>query len=173
MGGAECGGGQAGASLAALGDVDGSGRSAFAVAAYYDSASFDYGGVVWIVRGTEAGPLANHTTLEASDDYWFLGTGIDGGQDVDADGQSDLLLGATGYDNGTGLVLLVSGAALGPSVSAAALDVARAGVVGAAPATYLGSRVVFGNDLDGDGVQEVVSSAPLSDSGDAQRAGAV
>ncbi len=166
-------GGQAGASMAPLGDVDGDGRDEFAVAAYYDNSRTVYGGAVFIVRGEATGPLGDEETLESSEPYSFLGSGLDGGQDVDGDGRPDLLLGATGYGSGRGILTITLAASLDGGSTRDFLDVATGAILGEDTENYLGARAVFVGDVDGDGMVDLATSAPYASAEGLSRAGRV
>jgi hypothetical protein len=165
--------GRAGANLAPLGDVDGDGSAAFLVAAYYDGAKYDYGGAIFVVRGSEPGRLSEQQSIEADGEAWFLGTGMDGGRDIDGDGRPELAVGATGYDGGRGLAALVSSVALEGGGQQSLLSVAAASVSGSEAEAYLGSQVRLIADTDGDGADELFIAAPCASVGGLELAGAV
>ena len=154
-------GSRAGGNLAAVGDLDGDGFSSFAVAAFYDGTRAPYAGAVFLVDSATPAPLSEFTSVETDEPWDFLGVAIDSG-DVDNDGVSELLIGATGSDEGRGAVHLLRArdVAWGSTNLLENLSVAR--VVVPHAEAYLGAQARILPDWDGDGLAEVVSSAPLA-----------
>ena len=80
-----------------------------------------------------------------------------GGGDFDGDGRADLVIGAYNVDGARGAVAVLVDP---PEGDHRVWDVATAVVRGTAPGVELGLNVTSG-DLDGDGIDELVASAPF------------
>lgn len=83
---------------------------------------------------------------------------VDGDHDLDADGHTDILIGAYGANSSIGRVAVLSNAPDGDHV---VWDVADARISGTVPVGYFGGNV-SGGDLDGDGYDDVIASATLA-----------
>ena len=84
--------------------------------------------------------------------------------DVNADGFDDLLIGATGDDGGgaeAGAAYLV----YGPVTADLDLSAADAKLIGENPEDHAGMSVASGGDVDGDGSDDLLVSAPFNDDG--------
>ncbi len=128
----------------------------------YDGASTNGGGVAIYAGASLSGSL----TLTGAD--WLvlgdgaLGTGLWMGGDVDGDGTSDLLAGATSADSAGVLYLLTGGQASG---SYTLPDDQYASWTGEAASDSFGSSVGGLFDLDADGTEDFAVSAPGNDKG--------
>ena len=80
-----------------------------------------------------------------------LGTSVCGLGDVDGDGVPDVAAGSPGYDGGRGRVSVYSG---GSGALLYTIDEPQAG-------SYLGVDVARAGDVDGDGVDDLLASAPF------------
>ena len=160
-------GDQAGAALAAAGDVDGDGLADVLVGAPYLRGDDLWAGGAWLVSG----PATGHLDLEdatarlrgrvGSDQ---AGASVAGAGDIDGDGFADVLVGAPGYDgggSGSGGAWLLRGPLAG-TLSLASADLA---MVGATAEDAAGSSVAGGFDLDGDGRLDLAVGARLDDAG--------
>jgi hypothetical protein len=144
------------------------------------SADLDADGVPELVVGALGGrvactlalptgntPLRGGACLSQEAPYDFLGQAVAAG-DVDGDGGGDVLLGGPGSDaaaSDAGRVWLVGG---GSFAVANIADVAAAAWSGESAGDQAGARVAIGEDLDGDGVGELLVGAPGSDRGGAE-----
>lgn len=101
-----------------------------------------------------------------------LGASLPAVADLNADGWSELLMGAAQANGGRGKVLVVGGE---PWPAGASLDLSQVAVVleGEAPEDALGTAALGGPDLDGDGFPDAFLGAPGADPQGIQDAGAV
>ena len=166
-----------GMSLAGIGDFNGDGIGDFAIGAP-DANTGD--GAVYVIYGQTglSGTTLDVNSLLAADGFVingfgendFAGTSIAGGFDVDNDGISDLLIGAPGYDAGiggieAGAVYILHGSTTIPSGDGTALAFDNAvfettsyfGFGG----SELGRVVSMGEDVNGDGIADIIVTAPL------------
>jgi FG-GAP repeat/FlgD Ig-like domain/FG-GAP-like repeat len=143
-----------GASVATAGDVNGDGFSDVIVGA----PSFDSMGRAFVYLGSFAG-LVNFPswTSENTQMPSFLGTCVGTAGDVNGDGFSDVIVGAT--LSGLGKALIYAGNASG--VSSSNLWFSE----GDQPAAQFGHSVCSAGDVNGDGFSDVVVGAPLFDNG--------
>ena len=161
----EIAGDSAGTSVAGAGDVDGDGLDDILVGAKGWDGNV---GKAYLVMGREGGWAAQTalSTAEASflgettDDY--AGRAVAGAGDVDGDGFDDILIGANDDPAGNaGIVYLVAGRASG-WVQDAPLANADASFLGTDPGDGLGRSLSGAGDLDGDGLDDFLIGAPLS-----------
>lgn len=154
-----------GYSVAVAGDVNADGYSDVVVGA----PMFDNGqsneGRAFVLLGGAAGLVATPVwTAESDQASAQFGYSVAGAGDVNADGFSDVLVGAPFFDNGQtneGRGFLYSGGAGGPSAAAfwtAEPDQASA---------QFGGAVAGAGDLDSDGFDDVAIGAHLADNGQA------
>jgi hypothetical protein len=165
----ESAGGQAGRRISRLGDVTNDGQEEFLVGAVFESSIYNLGGAIYRVGMGGGGDLDTQPALRPAGEAWFLGSGLDGGADVDGDGSPELLVSATGYDQGTGGVWLLSGAMLAVSQTLTSLPSVQGDVVGA----YAGSGLRFVGDVTGDGLEDIAVSAPYTSANGLAGAGLV
>jgi hypothetical protein len=138
-----------GIAVAGLGDINGDGRSDYAVGADQEGQG---PGVVKIFSGANGALLRTHTGPRAS---MLYGAGLARAGDVNLDGVPDLAIGAPHADNGpsssAGKVELRSGADGGLLWQA----------FGQAAGAELGRALSGGADVSGDGRPDVLAGAPL------------
>ena len=147
--------------VAAAGDVDGDGTADVVVGAY----GFGEGGAAFMLSGASLGERAitdAECTLlaEGVDDQ--AGMAVGGAGDVDADGRSDVLVGAPGHSS----VAAFAGAAylvLGPCSGSVDLGAASQRIYGEKLGDTLGSAVAGAGDVDGDGRDDWLVGVPGDD----------
>jgi hypothetical protein len=160
-----------GTSMAA-GDHDGDGADELIVGGYGTSSS---AGAAYIFYGdttrrsgtatsTTATDMATITGGTSSD---YLGWAVGAGGDMDGDGTDEIVLGAYLQDSGgssAGAAYLLYGSGTRRSGSAAA-STTSATILGGAASDYLGYSVAFVDDMDGDGLDELLVGAYQQDTG--------
>lgn len=137
----------AGRFLAGVGDVSGDGVPELLLGS-------DRVGEVWLVSADRTG---NHTvddadTIISSDSLSLFGSAVATAGDVDGDGSRDLLVSAPNTGASAGTVYLFAGPVASGTLSPSD---ARSSFAGAT-ADYAGSVLDGGQDLDGDGLPDVV-----------------
>ncbi|MDP6933112.1 MAG: integrin alpha, partial [Myxococcota bacterium] len=149
-----------GHSVASAGDMDASGESEILLAAPYANA---YNGEVYLFEG----PLSGSSYSTSDADVLFEGEtksylgfqGVGTAGDVDGDGNSDILLGASCIGSGTyaGETYLFLGPLTGSSFAPSSdADLVISGDSG----DYLGQGLGSAGDVDGDGYDEILAGAP-------------
>jgi len=160
-----------GAAVAA-GDVDGDGTPDVAVGASRDSTGASYAGSAHVFHGPLSGTYGEvdaDITLASSSRSAYFGAAIDVGGHTDDDGVGDLLVGSYALSSAStygGAAYLFSDPESGVAGDATGT------VLGTSVYEYLGYRVAFAPDVDADGYDDAVLSAPSS-SGSASYGGAV
>jgi hypothetical protein len=175
--GASTGGDRAGQSMTAPGDLDGDGLADLLVSDHY---AYGQRGAAYLVLGSSIPwggtldlGLADAVFRGASGDR--AGQNVGGGGDFDGDGIPDLYIGAARADDfasNSGKTYIVTGAqAL--SWGDDYLNGAHAARVAEAIDDSLGTHNDPAGDLDGDGLDEILISAPTHDPGGASNAGRI
>ncbi|HJN76143.1 MAG TPA: integrin alpha [Myxococcota bacterium] len=150
----------AGRDISPAGDIDGDGLADLFISSYYSGDAYQAGSA-YVVLGASITP-GSHPLAEADiivrgeEEFEFVGRSIDGGEDLDGDGEDDLLVGSMGWDNQRGRVCQISGAAL---QSGPLGDVASSCALGEAVADNMGMDVAGVGDVDGDGLGDVLIGA--------------
>ena len=164
---------QLGAAIAGGCDLDGDGFDELIVSAPYNDEAGSNSGRTYLFLG---GALSPGDSLDIdSPDYAlpgevaadYSGTALDCGGDVDGDGLEDLLVGAPGHDkngSGSGRAYLLSGADFGTSAEIDLSD-AHASLSGESASDEVGSVVAGGQDVDGDGFDDLLLATWLDDEG--------
>jgi hypothetical protein len=149
-------------SLANAGDVNGDGYSDLAIGIPdYDNGQTDEGRVVVYFGGTTGFGTTANWTMEINQAGASFGDAV-AGADVNGDGYSDVLVGASNYTNGQqneGGVFVYNGAAAGLSLEpnmTAESDQAF---------SEFGGSVANGGDFNGDGLTDMFIGAPMYDNG--------
>ena len=161
-----------GLSVAGAGDVNGDGYADVIVGArFFDAGQGDEGaafvfpgGATGVQDGSPATALA---TVESDQATGFLGQGVAGAGDVNADGFADVIVGAPSFDagetgEGAAFVYLGSAAGIEDGDPTTADTVLQSDQVAAA----LGSSVAHAGDVNGDGFSDIAVGAPDFDAGE-------
>jgi hypothetical protein len=165
-------GGQLGISVAGAGDVDGDGYGDVVVGAHtYDAGQTDEG-AAFVFLGSATGiadgtPANAHARLESDQADAWMGVNVGGAGDVDADGFSDLIIGARLYDAGEtdeGAAFVFLGSASG--IADASPATAHAQLEGDQASAWMGYSVDGAGDVDGDGYSDVIVGAGRYDAGE-------
>lgn len=158
----------------AAGDFDGDGLCDLAVGALQPTADVGNDGAVMLYRGVAPTPPGRGGIEELPARMWAATTGNRGSRfgefvemgDVDGDGLADVLASHFLWDvaegNDAGAARLFRGRALaGPAAAIEQADSAEWSHVGTRGGDFTGMRVLL-EDMDGDGLLDVVSSDPRS-----------
>jgi hypothetical protein len=142
--------------VAAAGDVDGDGLDDVLAGASWDSTYTTRGGAVYVLT---APPLGEHAVADVAARLYpregsAYASAAVGAGDVDGDGFGDVLVGAAAA-GGAGAAWLVRG----PITETMALDDADARFDGEAGHDDAGRALAGGEDVDGDGLADVVVGA--------------
>ncbi len=164
----EAAGDRAGLVVAAAGDVDADGYGDMLVASYLNDRGATNAGAVYLVLGRASG-LAPDTSLEEADAVYegedandYAGRSASGAGDVDGDGFADILIGASGADDGgadAGRAYLVRGSASPTTMSLEDADLIVTGTEAGAEFPYV---LAEAGDLDGGGNPDIVLPAYTS-----------
>jgi hypothetical protein len=153
-----------GVSVASAGDVNGDGYSDVIVgAAGYDNGQTDEGRV-YVYLGSPAGPAISPAwTAESDQVFANFGISVAPAGDANGDGYSDVILGASFFDNGQ----TNEGRAFVYLGSAAGLATAPAWTAESDQASaYFGVSVATAGDVNGDGYGDVIVGAYQYDNGE-------
>jgi hypothetical protein len=152
-----------GSSVSTAGDVNGDGYSDVIVGASGYSDALTVGGKVFVYHGSASGlSAAANQTMTVNQSGAFFGSSVSDAGDVNGDGYSDAIVGASYFDNGQtdeGRAFVYHGSASGLSATAswtAESDQAFA---------RLGQSVSTAGDVNGDGYSDVIVGAHLYDNG--------
>jgi hypothetical protein len=163
----EADGDQMGWSVSGAGDTDGDGLADLLLGVYDQYEGGAYAGAAYLVRGPVTGILdlsLADAKLVGEAAFDFAGQSVSGAGDVDGDGHDDLLIGATGHDEGhatgspyaPGAAYLVSGSVTGT----VDLSLADAKLLGDEDEDAAGFYVSGTGDVDGDGHHDLLVGAP-------------
>ncbi len=156
-------------SALATGDMDGDGRGDIVVGARDDDTSGANAGGVWVLRGSDIATgrvRADATPLQiyGRTAYDYLGAAV-ALTDLDGDGSDDLVMGASGVDDGAssgGATYVYYGSMSG---FATVTGIADAQLNGAQAYGNLGSALAGIGDQDGDGKDDLLVGEPNSSVG--------
>jgi hypothetical protein len=152
---------QFGYSVSTAGDVNGDGYSDVIIGAdLYDNGQTDEGSA-FVYHGSASGlPATVNWTAESNQASAHFGVSVSTAGDVNGDGYSDVILGASYYDNGQtdeGKVYVYHGSASGLSASPSWTAESDQ------PGEQFGSSVCTAGDVNGDGYSDVIVGAPYAD----------
>ncbi|NML22937.1 T9SS type A sorting domain-containing protein [Pseudoflavitalea sp. G-6-1-2] len=157
-----------GVSVASAGDINGDGYNDVVVGA----PGYDFGagqtdeGAVFVYLGSAAGMVNSSAyVLEANKANTGLGISVASGGDINGDGFSDIIAGASRYDNSgltdRGAIYVWYGATGGLSSTTAVI------IQGVQAGAQLGHSVSSAGDVNGDGYSDVIAGAPAASYGEA------
>lgn len=159
--------GRLGFALASAGDQDGDGHTDLLVSAYQAETTEAWAGEVYLLLGplTRDGQVGELATARISGTEFLQGFGsaLSLGGDVDGDGQPDVLVAAMTEEDYAGGAYLFTGPLSGTSTS----EDARAHFLGEGPDQLFGWSLQGGADIDADGFDDILVSAPYWDGGSA------
>ncbi|MCB0397363.1 MAG: FG-GAP repeat protein, partial [Flavobacteriales bacterium] len=146
-----------GFSVSSAGDVNGDGYADIVVGApYFDNGEAEEG-AAFVYHGTINGiNTAPAAMVESNQATAYLGISVASAGDVNADGYSDIIVGANLYDNGEaeeGAAFVYHGSASGISTTAAIV------LEGNLADAYFGQGVATAGDINGDGYSDVIVGA--------------
>jgi FG-GAP repeat/Secretion system C-terminal sorting domain/FG-GAP-like repeat len=156
-----------GISVSSAGDVNGDGFSDVIIGAFnYDDGVNANEGRVFVYHGSAAGLSAspNSTPDDADQASALFGISVASAGDVNADGYSDVIIGANSYDDGAnaneGRAFVYHGSATGLSAAPNSIpdDANQAQV-------FFGCAVSSAGDVNGDGFSDVIIGANAYDDG--------
>jgi hypothetical protein len=152
-----------GFSVATAGDVNGDGYSdAIIGAPYYDNGQ-DEEGRAYVYHGSPTGLDATPAWIDESDQSSaYLGFSVGGAGDVNGDGYSDVIVGASHYDSGhddEGRAYVYHGGPSGLSVSPDWTAESNQDYA------WFGRSVATAGDVDGDGYSDVIVGSPWYNNG--------
>lgn len=156
-------------SVATAGDVNGDGYSDILVGApHHDAGAGLYAerGRVFLFLGSANGPVSVPAWIASGGENGALfGIAVNTAGDVNGDGFSDVIIGASGYRTNKGGAYLYLGSASGPGAS---IDWSAAGNQNQ---EFLGCAVAAAGDVNGDGYSDVLVGAYGHDAGGSPGAG--
>jgi hypothetical protein len=153
-----------GISVASAGDLNGDGYSDVIVGAnVYDNGETNEG-AAFIYQGSAAGINTTAAAmLECNQAGAQTGNSVASAGDVNGDGYSDVIVGASQYDNGEtdeGAAFVYHGSAAGIDITAAAMTESNQ------EASQMGRSVASAGDVNGDGYSDIIVGAVSYDNGE-------
>nr|WP_285292760.1 FG-GAP-like repeat-containing protein [Aureimonas altamirensis] len=163
----EAGTNRTGVSVSGAGDVNGDGYGDVIVGA--SSAS---NGRAYVVFGKSGSADVALSGLAGAGSGFLLqgessttGYSVSGAGDVNGDGLADLIVGAPGYGSNAGRAYVVFGRTASTALNLSGLSAANAGfaIVGGTADDMVGTSVSYAGDVNGDGLADLIVSAPNND----------
>ncbi len=158
-----------GRNIASAGDVNGDGYSDIIVGAPFYANGETNEGAVFIYHGSASGIGTTYARmLESNQVNAYFGYSVSSAGDVNGDGYGDVIVGATGYDNGQseeGAVFIYHGSASGIGTTYARM--LESNQVNA----NFGCSVASGGDVNGDGYSDIIVGAYFYDNGETNEGG--
>ena len=150
-----------GTAVASAGDVNGDGYGDVAISQQYLVYNGSAEGQTFVYLGSSTGLSTAHSwTATGGQSDCYFGNAVASAGDVNSDGYSDLLVGATAFDGVAGInagqARLYLGSASGPSTTPSWV------VEGDQNSGYFGRSVAGAGDVDGDGFDDLVVGAPYA-----------
>ena len=163
-------GGGMGVSVTGAGDVNGDGYSDIVVGLYWYNNGHIGEGAALVYHGSSTGIDTNLIlTIEGNQGHASLGTSVSGAGDVNGDGYSDVIIGASGYSNGE----TREGAAFIYYGSSGGLDTTGRSMIESNQAfAAMGSGVSGAGDVNGDGYSDIIVGVSSYDNGQTNEGGA-
>ncbi|MBL0108002.1 MAG: FG-GAP repeat protein [Ignavibacteria bacterium] len=140
-----------GNSVSSAGDVNGDGYTDVIVGSYLYSSNT---GRAYIYFGGGSMNNVVDLTMTGETTSDFFGKSVSSAGDINGDGYSDVIVGATGYSTSTGRAYIYFG---GVSMD----NVADVIMTGEATGDSFGNSVSSAGDINGDGYSDVIVGAPL------------
>lgn len=151
-----------GGALAATGDLNGDGLADALIGASELDGEFNDQGGAYVIDGPAdrfASLAGARLRLSGSDGSEEAGSIVDGAGDTDGDGVREILVGAPKARGGAGAVYLLRGNQSGTMQ----LSEAHAVFVGDAAGDWLGTAIAGGQDVNDDGLADILLGAPGND----------
>jgi hypothetical protein len=163
---------EAGYSVAGAGDVNSDGYDDFLIGARGDDDGGTWAGQTYLILGHTSGWTSNTNISKANASFWGedkedgSGYAVAGAGDVNGDGYDDILIGAPGDEEGgaqsSGQVYLIFGKPSGWAMDTD-LSTANASFLDKNQYDGFGSDVAGVGDVNGDGYDDILMSAPGDD----------